>query len=102
MGRLQLLRRTVHDDPAPQRVADQADGPTVAPDHRLIQVPPEGEGEFQVADGEPQWLQGDETPGDGYRLVAQSAAELLQFKVNFGERGVGGDVALADGMTRQG
>ncbi|MEU4219600.1 hypothetical protein [Actinoplanes sp. NPDC026623] len=96
-GRLQLLRRTVHDDPAPQRVADQADGPTVGPDHRLIQVPPEGEGELQFADGEPLWLQGDETPGDGYGLVAQLAPELLPFKVNFGDGGVGYVFLSADG-----
>jgi hypothetical protein len=96
-GRLQMLRRTIHDDPAPQVVIPQAEGPTIAPDHRLVRVEPDGEWRLQFVDGEPEWLQGDETPGEGYRLVAQLAAELLPFTINFCDVGVGYVFLSADG-----
>ena len=94
-GRLQQLRRTIHDDPAPQVVLASAEGPAIAADHRLVQVEPGG---FQFVDGEPEWLQGDETPGPGYWLVAQLDAGLLPFEVNFGDGGVGYVFLSADGQ----
>ncbi|GAA3831957.1 hypothetical protein GCM10022403_076430 [Streptomyces coacervatus] len=46
---------------------------------------------------EPHWLQGDETPGDGWRLVVQLDAGELPFYVNFGDAGVGYAFLSPDG-----
>jgi hypothetical protein len=41
---------------------------------------------WEFLDGEPVWLQGDETPGPGWRLVAQLSDRLGH---NFGDAGIG-------------
>jgi len=46
---------------------------------------------------EPHWLQGDETPGDGWRLVVQLDSGELPFGVNFGDAGVGYAFLSPDG-----
>ncbi|MHC3472359.1 hypothetical protein ACYF6T_27195 [Streptomyces sp. 7R007] len=47
---------------------------------------------------EPHWLQGEETPGDGWWLVVQLDAGKLPFHVNFGDAGVGYAFASPDGV----
>ncbi|MGW3496436.1 hypothetical protein [Streptomyces sp. NPDC001020] len=77
-------------------VRAQAEGPTAGADH----LPrPAGEGgtdpdghawQFLGGPGvEPRWLQGEETPGDGWRLLVQLDSGRLPFHVNFGDSGVG-------------
>jgi uncharacterized protein YwqG len=46
--------------------------------------------------GEPEWLQGDETPADGWRLLVQLDSSTDLFTVDFGE-GVGYGFVSPDG-----
>ncbi|MER5180496.1 hypothetical protein ABT009_19340 [Streptomyces sp. NPDC002896] len=89
-------------------VGPQAEGPTVGPDHlpRPAETDPDGQeadpdGEpWQFLGGpdiEPQWLQGEETPGEGWRLVVQLDSCGLPFYVNFGDAGVGYAFVSPDG-----
>jgi hypothetical protein len=45
----------------------------------------------------PRWLQGEETPGEGWRLVVQLDTGGLPFYVNFGDAGVGYAFLSPDG-----
>lgn len=67
------------------RPADEP-GLSLVGDHRPVDSPAaDGEVPFQFLGGEPAWLQFDETPGDGWRLVAQLTAEP---GFDFGDDGV--------------
>lgn len=86
-------------------VATIAKGPTFGPDHRVETEP--FVGEVDVDDfatrlfGAPQWLQGDESPGEPFRFIGQfDSAGELPFDVNFGDAGVG--YAFLDESTGQG
>ncbi|MFJ4469131.1 hypothetical protein ACIP2X_16785 [Streptomyces sp. NPDC089424] len=46
---------------------------------------------------EPHWLQGEELPGEGWRLVVQLDSCDLPFDVNFGDAGVGYAFLSPDG-----
>ncbi|MFD7433443.1 hypothetical protein [Streptomyces sp. NPDC059861] len=46
---------------------------------------------------EPNWLQGEELPGEGWRLVAQLDSCDLPFSVNFGDAGIGYAFVSPDG-----
>lgn len=49
--------------------------------------------------GAPVWMQGDETPGEGYRLLLQLDSVRLPFWVNFGDAGVGYAFLSPDGAS---
>ena len=77
-------------------VQARAEGPTAGADH----LPrPAGKGgtdpdghawQFLGGPGiEPRWLQGEETPGEGWCLLVQLDSGRLPFPVNFGDSGVG-------------
>jgi hypothetical protein len=66
-----MLQRTMDDDPQAQDVLARAEGPTVGPDHLLVEGARNDLGRFQFFGGEPEWLQGDDTPRQGYHLIAQ-------------------------------
>ncbi|MEU9114295.1 hypothetical protein AB0D04_21540 [Streptomyces sp. NPDC048483] len=81
-------------------VRAQAEGPTAGPDH----LPSSGEAaaerdpwQFLGGPGiEPHWLQGEEEPGEGWRLVVQ-LTDGEPFFVNFGDAGVGYAFVSPDG-----
>ncbi|MFG3657625.1 hypothetical protein [Streptomyces sp. NPDC047706] len=87
-------------------VDGRAEGPSAGADH-LPCAAEEADGEegddgrpFQFLGGpgiEPNWLQGEEQPGDGWRLVAQLDSCDLPFDVNFGDAGVGYAFVSPDG-----
>ncbi len=77
-------------------VRAQAEGPTAGTDHlprpaREGGTDPDGHAwQFLGGPGiEPRWLQGEETPGDGWRLLVQLDSGRLPFHVDFGDSGVG-------------
>ncbi|MEV6949542.1 hypothetical protein AB0N07_48125 [Streptomyces sp. NPDC051172] len=92
-------------------VERRAEGPSAGRDHLPRHVDSgEGSGEhsneeedrrpWQFLGGpgvEPHWLQGDETPGDGWQLVVQLDSGKLPFDVNFGDAGVGYAFLSPDG-----
>ncbi|MFP3987980.1 hypothetical protein U9R90_10830 [Streptomyces sp. E11-3] len=82
-------------------VRAQAAGPTVGEDHLPRSGEPLGDDDaWQFFGGpgvEPRWLQGDETPDDGWDLVAQLDSGDLPFFVNFGDAGVGYAFVSPDG-----
>jgi hypothetical protein len=98
-GRLPLLQRSYLEIPSPVAVVTQAQGPTVGPDHLLIEVTlgQAGQGALQFLGDEPQWLQGDELPEAGYRLIAQLDSQRLPFDVDFGDAGIGDVFISSDG-----
>lgn len=89
----------------------RAEGPSAGPDHLPRHIDSgEHSGEhsneeedrrpWQFLGGpgvEPHWLQGDETPGDGWQLVVQLDSGKLPFDVNFGDAGVGYAFTSPDG-----
>ncbi|MEV6394075.1 hypothetical protein AB0M39_04715 [Streptomyces sp. NPDC051907] len=81
-------------------VRAQAEGPTAGADHLPSIGAPGAEGSvFQFLGGpgvEPYWLQGEEEPGEGWRLVVQ-LTDGLPFYVNFGDAGVGYAFVSPDG-----
>ncbi|MCN9240062.1 hypothetical protein NGF19_04530 [Streptomyces sp. RY43-2] len=77
-------------------VRAQAEGPTVGADHLPRPAgaggtDPDGHAwQFLGGPGiEPRWLQGEETPGEGWRLLVQLDSGRLPFTVDFGDSGVG-------------
>ncbi|GAA3362219.1 MULTISPECIES: DUF1963 domain-containing protein [Saccharopolyspora] len=87
------------------QVATIAKGPTFGPDHRVELAP--FDGEVDVDDfatrlgGAPQWLQGDESPGEPFRFVGQFDSSVdFPFEVDFGDAGVG--YAFLDEASGQG
>lgn len=99
--------------PAFVTVDGRAVGPSVGTDHlphpsadgAAADAPGEGdEGDdgrpLQFLGGpgiEPNWLQGEEPPGEGWRLVAQLDSCDLPFDVNFGDAGIGYAFVSPDG-----
>ncbi|NUQ96813.1 MAG: hypothetical protein HOY79_09690 [Streptomyces sp.] len=92
-------------------VEQRVEGPSAGADHLPRHIDPgEHSGEhsneeedrrpWQFLGGpgvEPHWLQGDETPGDGWQLVVQLDSGKLPFDVNFGDAGVGYAFVSPDG-----
>lgn len=88
-------------------VGRRAAGPSAGPDHLPRHIDPaqhpgaeEDRRPWQFLGGsgiEPHWLQGDETPGDGWRLVVQLDSGELPFGVDFGDGGVGYAFLSPDG-----
>ncbi|MGW5094319.1 hypothetical protein ACWEQ1_18385 [Streptomyces nodosus] len=77
-------------------VESRAEGPTAGADHLPRPAgedgtDPDGHAwQFFGGPGiEPRWLQGEETPGDGWSLVVQLDSGRLPFPVDFGDSGVG-------------
>ncbi|GAA2533338.1 hypothetical protein [Pilimelia columellifera] len=66
--------------------------PVDEPDQDVEPDEDEG-GPWEFLGGEPVWLQGDETPGPGWRLVAQ----LEDHGHNFGDAGIGYVFVSPDG-----
>jgi hypothetical protein len=85
-------------------VRARAEGPTAGADHlpRPAEeggTDPDGHA-WQYLGGpgiEPRWLQGEETPGDGWRLLVQLDSGRLPFPVDFGDSGVGYAFTAPDG-----
>jgi hypothetical protein len=89
-------------------VEGRAEGPSAGADH----LPRHIDADEQSGDEEedrrpwqflggpgiaPHWLQGEETPGDGWRLLVQLDSGVLPFYVNFGDAGVGYAFLSPDG-----
>ncbi|GFJ82612.1 hypothetical protein [Phytohabitans houttuyneae] len=77
-------------------VRAQAEGPAwPAADHLPVDfVVDAGREPWQFLGGEPRWLQGEETPGPGWRFVAQLTDS---FGHNFGDAGIGYVFVSPDG-----
>lgn len=90
-GRLPQVQRSYRDVPAPMPVCPDAEGPTIGPDHLMIEQPlfEDAGRPMQFLGGEPEWLQGDEWPAPGWRLVVQLDAVSLPLEVSFGDGGFG-------------
>jgi hypothetical protein len=70
-------------------------GPSWPPDdHVPVDVPARGDEPWEFLGGEPVWLQGDETPGPGWRLLGQLTDRL---GYNFGDAGIGYIFVSPDG-----
>lgn len=84
-------------------VEPRGEGPSAGSDHLPRAGAAGGEGEaepWQFLGGagvEPRWLQGEETPGAGWRLVVQLDADQLPFEVDFGDAGIGYAFLSPDG-----
>lgn len=79
--------------PAFTRVRPDSQGPSVGDEHLPVAAAerPAGEDAWQFLGGtgaEPVWLQGDENPGLGWRLIVQLDSAELPVWVNFGDAGV--------------
>jgi hypothetical protein len=98
-GRVPVLHPRDRPAPAPIRVTALATGPTVGPDHVAVEnpAPPEKYGPWQFLGGEPNWLQGDDSIGPGWELIAQLDAMSLPLTVNFGDDGMGYAFVSPDG-----
>lgn len=63
-------------------------GPSAIPGDRVPvdDFPPEGETPWEHLGGEPLWIQGDETPDQGWKLLVQLTD---RYGTNFGDAGIG-------------
>jgi hypothetical protein len=87
-------------------VRAQAEGPAAGADHLPTEGKPGAEEEADEGEGwqflggpgvEPNWLQGDEWPGEDWQFVVQLTDDGLPFYVNFGDAGIGYAFVSADG-----
>ncbi|UAC01277.1 hypothetical protein Dvina_26495 [Dactylosporangium vinaceum] len=89
-GRLPRLQRAYRDTPTRIPVCSDADGPTIGPDHVMVEQPfADAERAMQFLGGQPEWLQAEDLPAPGWRLIVQLHAMTLPLQVSFGDAGVG-------------
>lgn len=85
------------DGRVPDFIAVEAlhEGPALPrEDHLPVEQPVDDDEPWEFLGGEPVWLQFDETPGPGWRLIAQLTDRLGH---NFGDGGVGYAFISPDG-----
>jgi hypothetical protein len=90
-GRPPHVQRAYRDVPTPIRVCSDAEGPTIGPDHVMVEqpLPPNVERTMQFLWGEPEWMHAEDLAAVDWRLVVQLDATTLPLLVNFGDGGIG-------------